>query len=40
MQKPIANLISYQRGVYYASIKTFNALPVYIANQVQIGSIL
>jgi hypothetical protein len=34
MQKPIANLTSYQRGVYYASIKTFNALPVYIANQV------
>ena len=34
MQKPIANLTSYQRGIYYASIKTFNALPVYIANQV------
>jgi hypothetical protein len=34
MQKPIANLTSYQRGVYYASIKTFNALPVYTANQV------
>ena len=34
MQKPIANLTSYQRGVYYASIKTFNALPVYIAKQV------
>jgi hypothetical protein len=34
MQKPVANLTSYQRGVYYASIKTFNALPVYSANQV------
>jgi hypothetical protein len=34
MQKPIANLTYYQRGVYYASIKTFNALPVYIANPV------
>jgi hypothetical protein len=34
MQKPIANLTSHQRGVYYASIKTFNALPVYIVNQV------
>jgi hypothetical protein len=34
MQKPIANPTSYQRGVYYVSIKTFNALPVYIANQV------
>jgi hypothetical protein len=34
MQKPIANLTSYQRSVYYASIKTSNALPVYIVNQV------
>jgi hypothetical protein len=34
MQNPTANLTSYRRGVYYASIKTFNALPVYIANQV------
>jgi hypothetical protein len=34
MQKPIANPTSYQIGVYYASIKTFSALPVYIANQV------
>jgi hypothetical protein len=34
LQNPIANLTSYQRGVYYASIKTFNALPVYIVNQV------
>jgi hypothetical protein len=34
MQKPVTNLTSYQRGVYYVSIKTFNALPVYTANQV------
>jgi hypothetical protein len=34
LQKPIANLTSYQRGVYYASIKTCNALPVYVANKV------
>ena len=34
MHKPIANTTSYQRGVYYASVKTFSALPVYIANQV------
>jgi hypothetical protein len=34
MHKPIANPTYYQRGVYYASVKTFSALPVYIANQV------
>jgi hypothetical protein len=34
LQKPIAHLTSYQRGVYYASIKTFSALPLYIVNQV------
>jgi hypothetical protein len=34
LQKPIANLTSYHRDVYYAGIKTFNALPVHTANQV------
>jgi hypothetical protein len=34
IQKPIANLTSYQRDVYYASITAFNALPVYIVSQV------
>jgi len=28
LYKPLANLTSYQRGVYYASIKTFKALPI------------
>ena len=34
LHKPLANLTSYQRGVYYASIKTFNALPISIAELV------
>jgi hypothetical protein len=28
LYKPLPNLTSYHRGVYYASIKTFNALPI------------
>jgi hypothetical protein len=30
--RPIANSTSFQMGVYYASIKIFNKLPVHIAN--------
>jgi hypothetical protein len=34
LHRPIANTTSFQRGVYYASIKIFNELPVCIANLV------
>jgi hypothetical protein len=34
LREAIASIASYQRGVYYASIRTFNALPPSIANQV------
>jgi len=34
LQTQIGNFMSYQRDAYYASIKTFNALPTSIANQV------
>jgi hypothetical protein len=32
LHRPIANSTSFQRGVYYTSIKIFNKLPVCIAN--------
>jgi hypothetical protein len=31
LHRPVVNLISYQKGVCYASIKTFKVLPVSIA---------
>jgi hypothetical protein len=34
LQSPTANFVSYQRGMYYASIKTFDALPTPISIQV------
>jgi hypothetical protein len=34
LYKPPASLTSYQKGVYYASIRTFNALHADIADQV------
>jgi hypothetical protein len=35
LHRPIANFASYQRGVYYASIKVFNTLPASIAELVK-----
>jgi hypothetical protein len=32
LHRPIANFASFQRGVYYVSIKIFNTLPECIAN--------
>jgi hypothetical protein len=32
LHRPIANSTSFQMGVYYATIKIFNKLPVRIAN--------
>jgi hypothetical protein len=32
LHRPIANLSSYQRGVYYSGIKLFNSLPINIIN--------
>jgi len=34
LHRPVANLISYQKGVCYASIKTFKMLPIPIAQLV------
>ena len=33
LYRPVANLTSYQKGVHYESIKTFNALPVSTAER-------
>jgi hypothetical protein len=32
LHRPVANLSSYQRGVYYSGIKLFNSLPINIIN--------
>jgi hypothetical protein len=32
LHRPITNLSSYQRGVYYSGIKLFNSLPINIIN--------
>jgi hypothetical protein len=34
LHKPLANFTSYWRGVYYASMKTFNVLPMSVAELV------
>jgi len=34
LHRPVVNLISYQKGVYYISIKTFRVLPRSIAELV------